>query len=165
MANPNALTGLALICSLCSLPVYADNSDDCIVLTQQSATQESLSICKGFATTVSTDGPFDTLVVGDDALVSVSIVNEQSVSVIARELGATNLLFYRSSGELLKSSIIDIRARVTKNPTPTPIMLPTTSAATTNTPPTTDNDKHIVVKAGNAEIVYDCSERCVKLDR
>ncbi len=165
MANPNALAALALICCLCSLPVYADNSDDCIVLTQQSATQESLSICKGFATTVSTETPFDTLVVGDDALISVSIVNEQTVSVIARELGATNLLFYRSSGELLKSSTIDIRARVTQKTTPAPITPPATSAATTKAPPKTDDGKQIVVKAGSAEIVYDCSERCVKLDR
>lgn len=160
-----ALCGAMMIAA--ASPSYADICDTTFVeRTAITPTDQTLTLCKGFATVINTQTAFETVILGNEGIVSLSVINPNVLSIIGMETGKTNIHLFDTAGDIISQTIIDVVAPTMSGPTPTP-QVDISKQTTTPRHNTTEQQKpvRIVVTAGSAEILYECAENCTKLDR
>ena len=133
--------------------------------------RQDIELCAGFATIINTEEPFETVVLGDDTVLTVTVISPQVISITGRDIGRTNLHLFANGGRLISDTNVAVVTyqRAVSAIAPTQIEgktnlqfdAPVQSSAATQTKDTS----RIVVNAGSAEILYDCAENCTKLDR
>ncbi len=67
-----------------------------------------MNLCEGFSTTISSEDIFETVIVGDDEILSVAVINSQMLSVTGIETGATNVQFFTRRGDLVKIVTVNV---------------------------------------------------------
>ncbi len=70
--------------------------------------QTYMNLCEGFSTTISSENTFETVIVGDDEILSVAVINSQMLSVTGIETGATNVQFFTRRGDLVKIVTVNV---------------------------------------------------------
>lgn len=150
----------------------ADVCADVFVTTsEKNKIRQDIELCAGFVTIINTAESFETVVLGDDKVISLNVISPQVLSITGLDIGRTNLHLFASGGRLIS----DTHVSVVTYQRPVSTIAPSPSEGTTDPHfdalmpssafTATRDVSRVVVNAGSAEILYDCSGNCTKLDR
>ena len=133
--------------------------------------RQDIELCAGFATIINTAEPFETVVLGDDTVMTVTVISPQVISITGRDIGRTNLHLFASGGRLISNTNVSVVtyqrpvSTIALSPIEGKTNLQFDTPMSSSGPTPTKDVSRIVVNAGSAEILYDCAENCTKLDR
>ena len=146
-------------------------ADVFVTISEKNKIRQDIELCTGFVTVINTAESFETVVLGDDTVISLNVISPQVLSITGRDIGRTSLHLFASGGRLISDTHVSVVTyqRPVSTIAPSPIEGKTDLHFDTLMPSSaftsTRDVSRVVVNAGSAEILYDCSENCTKLDR